>query len=138
MKNITKPFRQYYFAFLLLLTTMLTGCVERTVNITSDPPGALVYLNDHEIGRTSCQTAFTFYGTYDVRLTLDGYEPYLGPGEAKAPLYEQPGIDLIAEILPLQFHDSVDWHFDLRKVDSSPEQMLDRAEQLRSKLNEDD
>ena len=30
----------------------LTGCVQRTITVNSDPQGALVYLNDIEIGRT--------------------------------------------------------------------------------------
>ncbi len=50
----------------------LTGCVERTITVTSDPSGALVYLNDTEIGRTPVTVPFTFYGTYDVRLEHDG------------------------------------------------------------------
>jgi len=126
----------FQLAFPALLFATLTGCVERTITITSEPPGALVYLNDREIGRTPCQTDFKFYGTYAVRLTLDGYEPYTGPGDADAPLYQQPGLDLLADLIPLPFHDTVNWHFDLRKVDTSPEKMLDRAEQLRSKMNQ--
>lgn len=55
----------------------LAGCVERTISITSDPSGALVFLNDEEIGRTPCEASFLHYGTYDVRIVKDGYEPYM-------------------------------------------------------------
>ncbi len=48
------------------------GCVERTITITSDPPYALVWLNDEEIGRTPVTVPFTFYGKYDVRLIHEG------------------------------------------------------------------
>jgi len=47
----------------------LVGCVERTITITSEPSGALVHLNDEEIGRTPVTVPFRFYGVYDVRLT---------------------------------------------------------------------
>ncbi|MFB3120043.1 MAG: PEGA domain-containing protein [Stenotrophomonas maltophilia] len=40
--------------------------------ITSEPPGALVWLNDREIGRTPVDVDFEFYGRYDVRLHLPG------------------------------------------------------------------
>jgi hypothetical protein len=121
----------------LVLILVLTGCVERTIRITSDPPGALVFLNEEEIGRTPCTTQFTYYGTYDVRLVLDGYEPYLGPGAASAPIYQWPVFDLVAEISPLRFTDTVDWHFDLTPANDDPAMMLDRAQQLRALMRRD-
>jgi hypothetical protein len=48
--------------------TLLAGCVERTITINSEPQGALVYLNDEEVGRTPVSVPFLYYGTYDVRL----------------------------------------------------------------------
>lgn len=120
---------------LLLISVFLTGCVERTIKITSEPPGALVYLNDEEIGRTPCDTSFTFYGTYDVRLVLDGYEPYMGPAEAATPIYQQPGLDLLVETLPIRFRNVINWHFELQKVDVSTAQMVDRAKQLRARMH---
>lgn len=115
----------------------LAGCVERTINITSEPPGALVYLNDQEIGRTPCSTHFTYYGTYDVRLVLDGYEPHLGPGKAPAPIYQWPVFDFVAEIAPIRFSDTIDWHFDLREANAEPAMMLDRARQMRALMRRD-
>ena len=123
---------------LAFIAALLTGCVERTIKITSEPPGALVYLNDEEVGRTPCRTEFTYYGTYDVRLVLDGYEPYLGPGEMDTPIHQWPAIDLVAEILPMKFSDTVEWHFDLRQVNDDPAAMLDRALQLRARMHERD
>ena len=34
---------------ILLLLVLGTGCVQRTMVITSNPPGALVFMNDQEI-----------------------------------------------------------------------------------------
>lgn len=53
---------------LLALALWLTGCIERTITITSEPSGSLVHLNDEEVGRTPLTVPFTFYGVYDVRL----------------------------------------------------------------------
>lgn len=113
---------------------LAAGCVERTIRITSDPPGALVFLNDEEVGRTPCEAAFLHYGTYDVRVVKDGYEPYMGPAEANVPLYDLPGPDLAAELLPIRFRSRVNWHFALRPVTDTDEAMIDRARQLRSRM----
>src|SRR5258706_9997592 len=59
---------------LLPALALVAGCVERTMTIKSDPPGALVYLNDREIGRTPVTRDFTWYGDYQVEIRKDGYE----------------------------------------------------------------
>ncbi len=123
---------------LFVACCLLSGCVERTISITSEPPGALVYLNDQEIGRTPCEVAFIHHGTYDVRLVLDGYEPYIGPGDAEAGLGGIPPFDLFAEILPFQFHEDVKWHYDLMPVMTDMDAMVDRATQLRARLHDND
>ena len=59
------------------------GCgVERTLQIESNPPGALVHLNGEEVGRTPMRKAFVWYGTYDVQLRKDGDLPAMGDGAA--------------------------------------------------------
>ena len=60
--------------WLILLMAALGGCVERTMTFQSNPPGALVYVNNQEIGRTPMRRDFTWYGNYDVVLRKDGYE----------------------------------------------------------------
>ena len=62
---------------LLMLPLLCTGCVRRTISIVSNPPGALVWLNDREVGRTPIEVEFLYYGTYDVRIVKDGYEPLI-------------------------------------------------------------
>ena len=76
------------------------GCVQRTITITSQPEGALVHLNDEEIGRTPVTVPFTFYGIYDVRLEADGHQPMWTQQKAVAPWWELPGVDLMAEAVP--------------------------------------
>ncbi len=122
---------------LLLPALLLPGCVDRKIRVTSDPPGATVWLNDVEIGRTPAEADFTFYGRYDVRLEKDGYEPLWTSRKAGAPIWQWPGPDLIAEAIPLRFDDVVEWHFELTPALESttdPEtldaDLIERAQQL--------
>ena len=45
-------------AFAAVLGLVAAGCVERTITVRSDPPGALVYLDDVERGETPCTFRF--------------------------------------------------------------------------------
>lgn len=116
----------------------LAGCIERRIRVTSEPPGAIVWLNDREIGRTPVETGFTFHGDYDVRLALDGYEPVHTERRAEAPVHEWPGIDLVATALPITFDNTIEWHFDLepslevtQQRDAYEADLIERAERLR-------
>lgn len=117
--------------------TALTGCVQRQIRVTSNPTGARVWINDQQVGLTPVETSFTFYGGYDVRVELPGYESVNELRQAKAPLYEYPGLDLIATAIPADFENTVEWHFDLKEVEETtdPEHardnLLTRAAQLR-------
>ncbi len=110
------------------------GCVERTLNITSEPEGALVYLNDEEVGRTPVSIPFTFYGTYDVRLEHEGYQALWTQQRAKAPWWEAPGPDLAAEVVP-HHKTEQNWHFTMSPLpEPDSEKVVERAKQLRATL----
>ena len=104
--------------------------------ITSEPSGALVHLNDEEVGRTPATVPFTYYGTYDVRLEAEGYAPLWTKQKAEAPWWEAPPVDLVAEALPgSKAH--LEWHFqmDVRTAPDEPA-LIERARQLRSSVGE--
>lgn len=115
----------------------LAGCVKRTIRVTSEPPGAIVWLNNVEIGRTPVETDFTFYGRYDVRLNREGFEPVVTTRDASAPIHEWPGLDLVAAALPFTFHNKIDWHFDLAptpesiNLEQANADLLERATEAR-------
>lgn len=90
----------------------MTGCVKRNLVITSEPTGALVYLNDEEVGRTPVDVAFTYYGVYDIRFELAGYEPLSTTADTRNPIWEYPGPDLLAEAIP-NAKSQVNWHYAL-------------------------
>ncbi len=114
----------------------LGGCVERRVEITSEPSGARVWLNDEEVGVTPCEAGFTYYGTYDVRLMLDGYEAVHEGREMKAPIYEYPIVDLAATAAPIDFESVNRWHFVLNATDEiagDRDALINRAVELRGR-----
>lgn len=130
---------------LVLIALLLSngGCIQRRIRVTSEPPGAVVWLNDTEIGRTPAEAEFTFYGDYDVRLELPGYMPVHEMRRTVAPFYEYPGPDLIAEVVPHKFEKVFEWHFDLEEVPErtqSPEELeadlIRRARELRSRTEQ--
>jgi len=125
--------------------SVMPGCLERTIVVTSEPPGAVVWLNDQELGRTPVETDFTFYGTYDVRLRLEGYEPLVTSRVASAPIYEVPGLDIFAEAVPAKIATRLEWHFDLVPLPERAQgadagqlrtRLLDRAGELRKQTAE--
>jgi len=119
----------------LVLTLFAAGCVQRTIHIESDPPGALVHLNDVEVGRTPVDVDFTFYGVYDVHLTLDGYEPLRTSARAKAPWYDAPFLDLVGAVAPPgRKNVDIHWSFELEPVDPDPEAVVGRARELRERV----
>lgn len=135
MKRPT-PSRLRSLAAMAMLAAPLVagGCVERRIVITSEPSGALVFLNDAEVGRTPVEVDFTYFGVYDVRLRKEGYEPLATKAEAKAPLHEQPGIDLAAMAVPARKSTRIVWHFTLEPSPTDNAALLRRAGELRTRL----
>jgi hypothetical protein len=110
------------------------GCVRRTIRITSDPPGALVYLNHQEIGRTPVEVGFHHYGEYDVRLVHSDFEPIVTHEKASPPLWDAMPLDLVAEAMPGEPHSQVHWHYILAPKDNARDDVLARARELRERL----
>lgn len=111
------------------------GCVRRTISITTEPPGALVWLNDREIGRTPLEVDFLFYGIYDVRLVKEDFEPLITTGNAKVPIWDTVGLDLVSELMPFELHSRVEWHYVLESVLKDEADLLRRARELRSRVS---
>lgn len=121
---------------------LLTGCVERRISITSEPAGAIVWVNDVEVGRTPTETNFKHYGKYDVRLELDGYDTLQTVGNASTPWWDFPGPDLFAEAVP-GARNTERWHFVLTPTLSTTmpreqfeRDLIERAHALRDQMGE--
>ena len=117
----------------VLLPLISLGCVKRTLTITSDPPNALVWLNDREVGRTPVSINFIYYGEYDIRIQHDDSESVMTSRWLRAPLWDMPFVDIAAEIMPFQLDSTPKWHFDLQPRNDNPEQLINRANLFRTR-----
>ncbi len=121
----------------LVAITLVTGCVRRTVSITSEPTGALVFLNDQEVGRTTMSTDFLWYGDYDVVLRKKGYKTLKTHWLVKSPWYQKIPFDFVAEVLwPGKLHDQHAQHYTLEpSVDAESGEVVQRALELQEQAH---
>jgi PEGA domain len=121
-------------ACLVLVGMMvLPGCVRRRLMVRSNPPGAMVYVDNQLIGTTPCATDFVYYGTREIRLVKAGYDTYTVNQPIPAPWYEIPPLDFVSENLTWKkIQDFRTVTYDLKPQTIVPtEQLLGRAEELR-------
>lgn len=120
-----------------MLAVGLPGCVQRRLTIRSNPPGALVYVDDYQIGTTPIATNFTYYGTRKIRLVKDGYETLTVMQTIPPPWYQVPPLDFVTEnLLPGELRDHRTFEYQLVPQAVVPtEQLLSRAESLRSQTH---
>jgi hypothetical protein len=106
----------------------LCGCVERRLTIITKPEGAIVELNDENIGESPVTTTFNWYGDYCIRISKTGYETINTHQELKAPWFDYFPFDFFAEILyPGTIENSYEWTFELE-----PKKQIDRQELIRN------
>ena len=114
------------------------GCgVQRQVTVQSDPPGALVYLNGEEVGRTPVTHDFLWYGKYDVTLRKEGYETVKTTGDVIAPWWQWVPFDLVAELVPVPLTDRHTLSYAMKPATTRPADagvMLEHATDYRENL----
>jgi hypothetical protein len=115
---------------------LLTGCVERELTITTKPQGALVVLNDEEIGTSPVTVPFNWYGDYRVRISKSGFETLNTHHKLKAPWYDHFPFDFFAEIVyPKRIVDSYEWTFELEpQKEITREELIRKADELKKQL----
>jgi hypothetical protein len=119
----------------MVLISMMTlpGCVRRRLMVRSNPPGAMVYVDNQLIGTTPCATDFVYYGTREVRLVKSGFETLSVNQPIPAPWYEVPPLDFVSEnLVTKKIQDFRTVTYDLTpQVIVPTEQLLSRGEELR-------
>lgn len=124
-------------AILLVVAGLaLPGCVERTLKITSSPPGARVFVNDEEVGLTPVKFSFVWYGDYDIVLRKPGYQTLKTHYRINPPWYQVPPLDLVSETMTIgTIHDNHEAPpFELLAVEPVPtSQVVERAVELRDR-----
>jgi len=118
---------------LALVTLSVPGCVRRTLTINTAPAGALVYLNDEEVGRSPVTTDFLWYGDYDIIIRKEAHQTLCTHARIKAPWYQIAPFDFFAEVLyPGMIHDVHFLSFTLEPEHlPGREELVERAEELR-------
>lgn len=123
----------------LFLVNALASCgARRSVLIETDPPGALIRLDDEVVGTTPLDYPFVHYGTRRVTLYLPGYRTW----SERIPLlprwYSRFPMDLVTEVLlPLNLRDQRKVRVELAPDDGSEstgdaEAFVERAQALRA------
>ena len=115
---------------IICLTAVLAlgGCVERKLTINTEPQGALVMLNDEQIGESPTTVDFEWYGHYNIRISKEGYETLKTHRELKSPWYDEIPFDFFAQIVyPGRIVDSYEWTFEL-----SPKRQISRDELIQN------
>jgi hypothetical protein len=121
---------------LILMLFIGTGCVERKLTINTNPSGAVVLLNDEEIGVTPVTVSFRWYGDYNVTLRKPGCQTLQTHRKLKAPWYDYFPFDFVVQDLyPFQIVDSYEWSFDLQPqnpdTSGSRQELIEAAEQMK-------
>jgi len=109
------------------------GTVRRRLNVNSNPPGALVYVDNQQIGTTPCSVDFTYYGTREIRLIKPGFETLTVNQPIPTPWYEYIPLDFVSEnLVPNKIRDNrtVSYNLSPQLIVPTPE-LINRADQLR-------
>ncbi len=123
----------------LAISLLFCGCVERMLTIYTQPPGAMVVLNDEQIGQSPVTVSFNWYGDYCVRIKKEGYETLDTHRKLKGPWYDSFPFDLFAQIFyPGRIVDDYEWTFELaEQKQPTREKLISEAEALKKQLDQD-
>ena len=96
-----RTFASLLTSIVLLVTVALPAhaIVRRRLNVNSNPQGALVYVDNQQIGTTPCSVDFTYYGTREIRLIKPGFETLTVNQPIPAPWYQYTPVDFVSENL---------------------------------------
>lgn len=95
---------------------LATGCIYRKLTIKTEPPGALIYLNDNLIGESPLSYDFVWYAWYRVTVRKSGYERIEDRRKLSSPFYFWIPFDLVMEVMPFPITDAHTWSYTLYPV----------------------
>jgi hypothetical protein len=122
----------------LCIVALLASCAaQRELVVTSDPPGAIVRLDERIVGMTPYRHLFEDYGSRRLTLYRTGYRTLSAVVKLKPPWYAYFPLDYISEVLiPVGWRDTHEFQFTLEPdttpmVEPDVKPVLERAERLR-------
>ena len=125
---------RWRFTILAATTLVATaGCVERRYTIRTNPPGALVVVNNEEIGTTPVSKTFYYYGDRDITLMLDGFTTKHVIQPINSPWYDNYLTEFFSEnVAPFTVRDEREFTYQMQPTQALPtDELLGRAEALR-------
>jgi hypothetical protein len=92
---------------LLFSLIVLPGCVERSLSIRTSPPGATVFVDGIDVGKSPVTIPFDHYGTWDVVVRMEENEkrgerslaPQRRQVHLSPPWYQRFPIDFVFDVL---------------------------------------
>jgi len=129
--------RKYILSTILIVSLiLLNGCVERKLTINTQPQGALIVLNDEEIGTAPVTVSFNWYGDYDIRISKEGYETLKTHRMLEGPWYDKFPFDFFAQVLySKKIVNSYDWSFELtEKKQYNNKELIQKAQILKKQI----
>lgn len=98
----------------VILTVLMTGCVERKLSIRTEPSGARAYMDYDLKGQTPVEVDFTHYGSRFVRLEKRGYRTTLFTFDIDPTWYSYFPINFFTEVLsPFTITDRRELYYEL-------------------------
>lgn len=134
------PLRYFRWCTILALLPVVlssSGCVYRRLTIRSNPPGAIVEVNGQRIGTTPASMDFTYYGTYDIKMSKPGYQTLTVKQPVAPPWYQIPPLDAVSDnLIPVQVTNRHDFLWNLTPL--PPEafddhRLRDRGQEYRTR-----
>jgi hypothetical protein len=120
-----------------LVLLLSSGCVERVIQVRSDPPDATVLLDDQLVGKTPLDIPYTWYGKRYLTVELKGYTQVRELIALNPPWWQYFPLDFITDVLvPLTIEDRSEFTYRLEKADITQEELREvkkRAAELREK-----
>ena len=112
-----------------------SGCnsVQRKILVRSYPEGALVTIDKQPIGHTPVAVPFTYYGTREIQLEMDGFQTKKVKHRFSPPWYQFPPVDFVTDnFWPREIRDTRIVNFELNPQTTVDENyLIDRAGQMR-------
>jgi hypothetical protein len=120
-----------------LFCALAIGCVERRMTIRTNVDGqggALVSIDDQEVGYSPVSTGFTYYADREIRLIKDGHETVTLVQPIDAPWWDSLFLEFFVENLwPFTVRDDREFHYELPPTAPvSTGEVIQRGQQLRS------
>ncbi len=88
------------FSVAAIACSLLSGCAaQRSLEVRTDPPGAVVLLDGKEIGTTPLSQPFEHYGVRRITVFKSGFQTHSERVKMKAPWYSRFPLDIVSEVL---------------------------------------